>query len=497
MAALCLRARRHGEPWRRPFPGWNDERGSRMTATSAGHDGEVRAIGSRLDLFVDHWLIETMQGVSLTLHQPVPREIALEFDRPWEGSSGYDPVYMKEGDRYRLWYRGGPVWDGLRQDHRPEACTCYAESGDGIHWERPNLGIHETRGVHGHEPTRENNIVVHGSTARAVCVFRDDNPEAPDSERYKAVGAVDGARFSTLRGLVSPDGLHWKVLDTDPMITAPDDDHWAWFDSHNTALWDPNQGEYVAYMRGMDPRFGVFEHYPPGIRSIRRSVSPDFRKWSKPAFIELGDTPIEHLYKNGASLYYRAPHIYLMFPKRFFPERKFYEDWPWGGISESVFMTSRDGVHWDRRFMEAFIPPGTDPDNWTDRNMYKGVGVVPTGPAEMSVYYVEHYRRPSAHLRRGTLRIDGFVSVKAPYSAGELVTRPLTFEGGELVINYATSAAGSLRVEIQDAEGHPLDGYLLSQSTEIFGDQIERVVAWQEAPTSAHWPGGPSDFASP
>ena len=57
--------------------------------------------------------------------------------------------YMKEGDRYRLWYRGGGVWDGIRADRRPEPCTCYAESGDGIHWGRPVLGIHETRGSGG------------------------------------------------------------------------------------------------------------------------------------------------------------------------------------------------------------------------------------------------------------------------------------------------------------------------------------------------------------
>ena len=40
----------------------------------------------------------------------------------------------------------------------------------------------------------------------------------------------------------------------DPILTAPGDDHWPHFDSHNTALWDSNLGQYVAYMRGMDPR---------------------------------------------------------------------------------------------------------------------------------------------------------------------------------------------------------------------------------------------------
>ena len=179
------------------------------------------------------------------------------------------PVYMKKGDRYRLWYRGGGVWDGIRADRRPEPCTCYAESRDGIHWERPVLGIHETRGIRGFEPSGNNNIVIHGSTAKHVCVFKDGNPAAPESERYKAIGLSSGFDPpGTLRGLVSPDGLHWTVLDRDPILTAPGDDHWPHFDSHNTALWDSNLGQYVAYMRGMDPRFGVFETYPPGIRRV-------------------------------------------------------------------------------------------------------------------------------------------------------------------------------------------------------------------------------------
>jgi hypothetical protein len=111
--------------------------------------------------------------------------------------------------------------------------------------------------------------------------------------------------------------------------------------------------------------------------------------------------------------------------------------------------------------------------------MYLGVGIVPTGPAEMSVYFLEHFFHPSVRLRRGTLRIDGFVSVNAPFSGGELTTRQITFEGKELVVNYATSVAGSLRVEIQDAEGRPIDGYKLDESLPIYGDEIERVVAWQ------------------
>lgn len=420
----------------------------------------VRNINSRLELFVDDWLIEEMNGVSLQMHRPIPQEVVLEFNRPWEGSISYDPVVMKEGDRYRLWYRGcgsESTWE--------DQCTAYAESDDGVHWERPTLGIFEFNG------NKENNIALQGSDAKALCVFKDGNPKTPDSECYKAIGVgapID--KRATLRGFTSPDGVRWQTLDQDPILIAPDD-RWPMFDSHNIAFWDTLQSRYVAYMRGW---------IPPGIRAIRRSVSDDFRQWSEPEFIDLGDSPTEHLYKNACTQYFRAPHIYLMFPKRFVPDRKFHEDWKDNGLSESVFMTSRDGVHWDRRFMEPFLGLGPDSDNWTDRNLYIGVGVVPTGPAEMSIYYIEHYKRPSIRLRRGTLRTDGFVSVNAPYAGGEFVTKPLVFEGDRLVLNYATSVTGGLRLEIQDTEGQPIDGYQLSQCVEIFGDEIERVVRWEK-----------------
>ena len=417
----------------------------------------VRNIGSRLELFLDDWLIDQMSGVSLRMHHPAPRETALEFDRPWEGAFSYDPVVMKEDGRFRLWYRGcGPEWEGQ--------VTAYAESEDGVHWRRPSLGIFE------HKGSRENNIVLQGSMAKALCVFRDGNPAAPASEAYKAIGlGPKTGKRDILRGFTSPDGLHWNLLDRDPIIVAPDD-AWPFFDSHNVAFWDCLECEYVIYARGWNP---------PGVRSIRRSVSPDFREWSEPEPIDMGDGPAEHLYKNACTQYFRAPHHYLMFPKRFQPDRKAREDWE-TGLSESVFMSSRDGIHWDRRFMEAFLRPGPDPDNWTDRNMYIGVGVVPTGPAEMSIYYMEHYRHPSIRLRRGTLRTDGFVSVNAPWSGGEFVTKPLTFQGEELAINYASSVAGEVRAEIQDAEGRPLEGYRVSDCAEIYGDEVERVVAWQE-----------------
>ena len=82
------------------------------------------------------------------------------------------------------------------------------------------------------------------------------------------------------------------------------------------------------------------------------------------------------------------------------------------------------------------------------------------------------------NVRRYTTRIDGFVSLHAPLSGGACLTKPLIFSGRNLVLNFATSAAGSLRVEIQDHEGIPVPGFSLDDSDEFFGDAIDRTANW-------------------
>ena len=63
-------------------------------------------IGSRLEPLVDDYLIEDMSGVTLTLHEPMPREVAIVHDRPWEGNvCAYYTVFQDDG-LYRMYYRG-------------------------------------------------------------------------------------------------------------------------------------------------------------------------------------------------------------------------------------------------------------------------------------------------------------------------------------------------------------------------------------------------------
>lgn len=411
-------------------------------------------LGSRLELFVDDALIEKARGVSLKLHTPQPQEKIISFNKPWEGQESAYASVLQDGDVYRLYYRSGPAVDGVER-------TAMIESRDGRKWTRPKLGLCEFRG------STDNNLVWDGYGNHCFAPFIDLNPQAKKSERYKAIAGCPPAAF------VSPDGLHWKQVSKPGVIRQ------GAFDSLNLAFWDTVQEQYVAYVRVWHDGSQAVHNDFIGARSIGRAISPDFKTWSDTTEIDYGNSPREHLYTNAVTPYYRAPHLYLGFPKRFMEDRKRIAEYREPGISEAVFMSSRDGLHFDRRFMEAMIRPGRDRDNWTDRSMMVAWGMLQTAPDELSLYYSEHYRHPGSRLRRGTLRLDGFVSVNAPFAGGQLLTKPFTFEGSELVLNYATAAAGSLQVEIQDEQGKALPGFALKDCPVIYGDEIEGVIEWQ------------------
>jgi hypothetical protein len=122
-------------------------------------------------------------------------------------------------------------------------------------------------------------------------------------------------------------------------------------------------------------------------------------------------------------------------------------------------------------------------------------GIVPTknrdikGQEEISIYWSENYYTHGNRMRRGTLRLDGFVSVNAPFGGGEFVTKPFTFSGKQLMLNYSTSAAGNVVVELQDAEGNPLAGYEAKSCSEIYGDAIEQVVTWKDGSDLSQYAG--------
>lgn len=433
------------------------------TTVCAAED-EVVDIGNRRTLFVDDHVIGELDGARLSLHSPQPQEIVLRFDQPWEGLyCGYETI-LKDGDVYRLYYRGLPV----AKHALDTEVTCVAESSDGVHWTRPSLGLYEVQG------TKDNNVVLARSRGcHNLAPFIDTNPNAKPAERYKALG---GTGSPGLLAFVSADGLRWKQVQDEPVITK------GAFDSQNNAFWSESEGQYVCYFR-------VFRD---GKRWIARTTSSDFIHWSEPVDLELDGKPREHLYTNQIDPYARAPHVYLGLPTRFFPGRRVVTEdearaigtpteWDYANDCTDILLTSsRGGDSFKRTFLEAFIRPGLDLKNWTSRANYAARGIVPTGDDELSLYVKHNSGYPTSHIRRYTIRPDGFVSVYAPYSGGTLVTKPLTFSGKNLTINFSTSAGGGLRVGIETPDGKPIDGFAVDDCPEIIGDRIEHTVRWEK-----------------
>ena len=453
-------------------------------------------IGTRRQLFIDDFLIDGMEDVDLRLHAPESRGIVLELKEAWEGSTVDYHTVVKDGNLYRMWYRGTSHWGYVAESMLGPAeavvpvhdeAMSYAESLDGVHWTKPSLGLCEFNG------SKDNNIFWSGKATDLV-PFLDGNPAAPPDQRYKAIGRgrVDletgelrdsteslarrepdkppprnKARPATrevLLALASPDGIHWRYLQEEPILEDPP------FDTQNVPFWDSIRGHYAIYVRG---KAGASGSFGGGVRWIRQATSPDFIHWTPLRDIDTGEEPREHLYTNATTPYFRAPEVYLAFPRRMHPERRRHDDAPWPGLSDTVFMSSRDGLHFDWRFRESFIRPGRDPRNWMSRTNLVANGIVPTGKGEMSLYVLRNRDFPSCHFERMVLRLDGFVSAHAGYSGGVLTTRPLAFCGREMELNYATSAMGSVVVEVLDHRGE-----VAATSGEIFGDATDERVAW-------------------
>lgn len=431
--------------------------------SSDDHPIHVLNIGSRRELFVDDFLIEKLDNVRRELHHPIREGMAFAFDKPWEGKYSAYPTVFKDGDRYRMYYRGLPeVGDEMHP------VTCYAESEDGITWTKPHLNLYTVMG------TRENNVILQEDLwSHTFSPFRDTRPGVPESRRYKAIAAEQG---KGLVALVSRDGIRWKRWGDDYIFTD------GMFDSHNVAFWSASEKHYVCYFRTW-----TGEGYS-GYRTISRTTSKDFLNWTPKVDMTYGNTPREHLYTNGTHPYFRAPHIYLALAKRFFPEKaalsraqvqQLVSNPTYGkSSSDAIFMSTRGGNRYDRTFMEAFIRPGPALEDWVARDNTPALGVVPGDDRNLFLYRMSHYGQESSHLTRYSIRIDGFVSLSAPYQGGEALTKRFTFSGNHLSINYATSAAGEVRVEIQDLEGQSLPGFSLEECVPIFGNDIERTVQW-------------------
>lgn len=437
-------------------------------------------IGSRREIFVDRFLIDPLSTATLRMHEPRDEGVALKFDQPWEGPHAGYVTILRDGDRFRMYYRGisklGP--DG--SDHER---TCVAESTDGLTWTKPELSLFPF------EDQKTTNIVL-ANAAPVTHNFSpliDARPGVPAEQRYKAVGGTGKELFA----FVSADGLKWTKLRNEPIL-GPKNIPFPFthlFDSQNLVFWSEHEKSYVCYFRVWD-----------GLRRIARTTSPDFVTWSPAVMMqqrhddgsgnESQPAPAEHLYTNQTAPYFRAPHIYVAIAARFFEGRQvltadqarainvnpdYFKD-----TSDAVLMSSRGGPVYDRTFLEGFLRPGIGPQNWVSRTNYPALNPVQTSPTELSIYVNQDYAQPTAHVRRYSLRLDGFASVHAGARELRLTTKPIRYSGSSLKINFSTSAGGGVRFLIEELNGQPGSQPKVYESEEQIGNEIERVVTWKD-----------------
>jgi hypothetical protein len=237
----------------------------------------------------------------------------------------------------------------------------------------------------------------------------------------------------------------------------------------------------------------VLGERPTVVRAIQSSTSTDFVNWSPVVHnLYMDDDTTTQLYTNSTLPCPGAEHILLAFPNRYVQQRITRPSHPYPGVNDALFMSSRDGVTW-RRWLEAWVRPGLDDLNWTERNNYPTWGIVETSSHEWSLYISEHYRHPGqpVRLRRLSIRPHGFVSIHAGAEPGEILTVPLLPNGDRLEMNFSTSAAGSLQVEVQDAQGQPIEGMRMAEMDPLFGDALCREVCWQSEAYPARLSGVP------
>ncbi len=437
----------------------------------------VYDIADDRQLFLDRSLIEHVENVELRMHHPQPAEKILFFDKPWEGPfSGCYFSVIKEDNYFRMYYRGA--------NSTKHQVTCLAESKDGIKWIKPNLYLYSFDG------NKRNNIVFSSddTAAHNFSPFIDNNPNCLPEQRYKAIGGLyeDG-----ISGFVSPDGIHWSEVDKHPLFENPP---YLAFDSQNVVFWSDVEKKYICYCRiwpDVDPQNIDISN---SIRRVGRLTSVDFMNWSPIKPMQLlhdgQNVPDQHLYTNQTYPYFRAPHIYIATAARFMPNRSVIDKSEAKTIgvkpnyvndcSDVILLSTRAGEdNYTQTYLSSFLRPGYGLENWVSRTNFPAQNIIQTGESEMSMYVCKNYAQPTSHIQRYSLRIDGFSSIHADYEAGKLLTKPLTFCGDKLELNFWTSAAGFIKVEIQDNDGNPINGFTLLDCQEIIGNNVSYVVQWR------------------
>jgi hypothetical protein len=415
-------------------------------------------------LLLDSRVTGQTQGVKLTVG-PVQKHSAnplFKEDKPWEvrfDNLYANLVYDERQQLYRCWYSPfivDPAVSETPPDQRAtvkykgrarEMGICYAESRDGLHWDKPALGLVEFNG------SKANNLVLRGPHGAGI--FRDDAASGP-TQRYKLFAHIGGPA-KTMGVAFSPDGLHWGGLTPCPEIKVPGD-------THNNA-WRLPDGRFIGITRMKTDQ-----------RLVALTESADFIHWSAAREVLRGD-PQQQAY--AMPVFRHAGGYFGLLMVFRTKEDRVHCELAW----------SPDGIAWSR------IDPGTPfiPNSSRAGDYDWGCVYAAAQPVivdqEVRIYYGAsngpHTGWRDGFLALATVPRDRFAgwSVTNAVNGGTVQLHPFSLGSGNLRLN-ADARGGEIRAELLDASGQSIPGFGLKESDIISGNQLAAPLHWRDSDTS-------------
>ena len=384
-------------------------------------------------LFLDDEFIAEQKGLTRKMGKPVRHEgnPILRPDRPWEGMCVliWGSVIWDDADNmWRMWYE---AYNPHNRANSDKTLLCYAESQDGVNWVKPNLGLVAYDG------DKNNNIVFRATERFDTATVVVDPFDPPASRRYKMM-LFNTATWQFLR-YGSPDGLHWEELGAVNNVENLGDRH--------SLMIDREAGRWNLYYKQNTP-----------LRVIRLATSEDFEHWTDHGEVltpDENDPPDTQFY---GMVGFRHGCFGLGFLEIFdIRHRRLYTQ-----------LTRLDADGKPSRYMqgEPFL-------NYGELNTWESTWVFPGNcepiryGEEIRIYYqgrsTLHWagepdgRGHTGAIGLARLRPDGYVYMEAE-SKGMLMTPPVEVTGHFIDVN-ADASAGSIRVELLDESGAPLEGF--------------------------------------
>lgn len=436
-------------------------------------------------LFLDPAILTRTEGATLKANPASRRETVIVTDKPWENHLiSFFLTVREEAGKLRMWYvcRDGYGTPGS------QANLAYAESTDGIHWVKPELGLYEYNG------SKANNLL--GLHSLEGVVFQDPNQPPEQRYIYVSTGKPNSTSKSELGATgiyrhYSPDGIHWQ-RDAEPLIKAGSD-------TQNVVWWDENRKEYVVILRGWNinpTRRKVTRISLPNLTTPFATI-PDRTGYGNYFHHEIPtilicdeqDPPRTEIYNMSAQPYPLDPRWYVAFPT--FLRRSAKTDAPgWKGRhmgpAEVQFVGSNDSIQWHRYDRAAYAAPG--PAAPAKKNMtFMGAGMVVRGD-EIWQYGTEfesvhgdveaRTKKADGSIVRYVQRVDGFVSLDTGNTPGTARTLPVKITGKQLLLNLDTGALGEMRVALLGADGQPLTGFTADDCVPLEYNGTGVKVSW-------------------